>query len=322
MRVRWLVAMEVLVLSGTHLAAQTQSDLNARAAKLFAVQWSSMQYDKSVVVENPAISRGRPHSSESLTLSCRVEIHDPNLVLGTSRDGVVTQVIGGDGQQVAVTQPAQQGSQMYEHPRYERRFRQPSTPAVPWWQAAIGWVLRRPAPVPGPPQFVTELRPSEMTLRFDTGLLGQAGGGLKSVKGHFHALIAASIEHIDVPFEPNSTWVRLTPEVEIRVAEAVTTGNSYHFRIEARPQQTHGALSLRIGEPLPARMVIARQFLGDGGAMDPQMGGGMFMGGLVAGQGGGGGHGPIKTIRFIIAVDPAEYQIPFEFQNIKLPNPK
>jgi len=44
---------------------------------------------------------------------------------------------------------------------------------------------------------------------------------------------------------------------------------------------------------------------------------------MIAGRGsGGGGNSRIKAIRFVIAVDPTERKIPFEFSHVPLPNPE
>lgn len=40
----------------------------------------------------------------------------------------------------------------------------------------------------------------------------------------------------------------------------------------------------------------------------------------IGGSGSGsGGNGPVKTIRFVIAVNPTDYEVPFDLEHIPLP---
>jgi hypothetical protein len=185
----------------------------------------------------------------------------------------------------------------------------------------IGFTARRAPQMPGPPQFVTELQPCRITMRLDKDLLGQARRELRSVKGYFHALIAESLENIDVPFEPNDAWVRLTPDVEIQVREAVCTPGSYRFSIETRPQGGGGMRPLMVGEPLPGRIVVARQLLGPDGKPDSRPGPSFLPAPIGGRSSGSGGNFQIKTIRFVVAVNPTEHKIPFELAHVPLPNP-
>jgi len=183
-------------------------------------------------------------------------------------------------------------------------------------------ILGRRPHLAGSPQRVQELQPNRVTMSLDMGLLGAAGGDLRSIKGYFHALIAEAIEHVDVPFEPNNAWVRLTPDVEIRVKEAVSTGDSYHFEIDMRPQNANPMQLLMSGRPLPARMVVARRLIGADGKPSYHSLGAPGLIAPVAGRGSGSGNlGAIKAIRFVIAVNPTDRKVPFEVRNIPLPNP-
>ena len=327
----WIVLVEVLVLSGSLLAGEAGSGMDSKIAKNFKVRWSSIRYDKAVMVENPEIAKTAEQKSETLTLSCHVEISDPNLILGVGQGGVVTQLTDGGGRDVAVNatpaarstvnaMPGAQSRQMYESLRYHQKFGAP--PAVPKWREIIRTILHRPSGPSGPPQMVRELQPSQITMRLDMGLLDQAGGELRSVKGYFYALVAGSIEHVEVPFEPNNTWVRLTPDTEIQVAEATRGGSSFQYRIDVRPQGGRMMRPLSIGDFLPARMVVAQQFIGEDGKPLGFPGG---MGSVMPRVGGrgshSGGNSRVKTIRFVIVVDPKEYKIPFEVKRIPLPKP-
>jgi hypothetical protein len=329
MRVRWISVVQALVLSGCLWAAEADSAQDARTARHFKVQWWSVQYDKSVVAENPALSQTRQtrRTSETVTLSCQVEIRDPNLVLGVGREGVITEMTDGAGRQVTVPAPVAQFHQMYGELHYVSRMR---APKMSRWQTIMGYIRRhvpiglaaRRAPqTVGPPQFVTELQPSRIMMRLDKDLLGQPRRELRSVQGYFHALVAESLENIDVPFEPNDTWVRLTPDVEVQVKEAACTPGSYQFWIETRPQGGRGMRPLSVGEPLPGRIVVARQLLGPDGKPDSHPSP-PFLPAPVGGRASGSGRNfQIKAIRFVVAVNPTEHKIPFELAHVPLPNP-
>lgn len=320
----WMVLVEVLVLSGSLLAGEAGSELDSKIAKNFKARWSSIRYDKAVVVENPEIAKPAGQKSETLTLCCHVEIKDPNLILGTSRQGFITRVKDGNGRDIAVSpSPSGPSREMYEGLRYQPRFQQPAP--LPQWRTLIRTILHRPPPAPGPPQMIRELQPSQITMRLDMGLLDQAGGELQSVEGYFHAVVPGSIEHVEVPFEPNNTWVRLTPDTEIRVAEATNAGTSFEYLIEVRPPGPRSMHPLMVGEPLPTRMVMAQQFLGEDGKPVDRAGMSIGMGSLMPRVGGRGHHGGtrgrVKTIRFVIVVEAKEHRIPFEVRHIPLPKP-
>ena len=324
MRARWAAIVGVLVCTGTVSATSGGSELDANAAKFFKVRWSSVRYDKSVDVRNPDVAKSatKQSTTENLTLSLEVAIRDPNLVLGTAREGMVTEVTDKRGRRLAIpvvpSSPFHPG--MYEAPRYIPTFRQPS---VPKWRKLVRRLLGRP-PIPsGPPQMVQELQPNTLTVRLDMGLLEQAGGTFQSVKGCFHALIAQSIEQVDVPFEPNNTWLRLTPDVEIRVKEAIATTNSYQLEIEMRPQLWNLTQQMLRGQSLPSRIVVSRDLVGEDGKSQREFHGGSPLMMPLAGHSSGSTHnlGKIKAIRFFIAVDPVDRTIPFELRNVPLPHP-
>jgi hypothetical protein len=271
-----------------------------------------------VQVHNPAVSSTKLEASESLSLSCEIVIRDPNLVLGTSREGVITQLTGSNGREIALS-PAPSRSrpgQNYEGLQYQERFTQPQ--AVPRWRAWLRSTLRLPRDTSFRPQLVTELRPSPMGLSLDMALLRQAGGELRSVKGYFHALLAESIENVDVPFEPNDTWVRLTPDLEIPVREASSTGSSFRFHIETRPPGGSYGRPLSVGDPLPSRSSWAGSCSARTASQRSRR---ILAPACPVGGMGGRPQCQIETIRFLVAIRPTDCRIPFEFQHIPLPDP-
>ena len=317
--VRRVITVGILVLFAGLSVAWAGSGRDAKAADYFTVKWSQIAYTKTDTILND--SAARQGTSESLVLSCAITIRDPNLVLGTLQQGVVTQLTGRQGQDLSVDSPPQQPMFPYERPRYQQRYTQP--PKEPRWRTALRSVLRlAPTRIPAP-RLVWELQPSQISLQVDTKALDQAGGQLRQVKGYFHALVAESIQNVDVPFEPNDRCVRLTPNLEVRLSQASCTASSYQYRIETRPQDEYSP-PLRLSGPLPERLVVARQLIGSDGRprrdfpYGQQLWLPMHIGGAASG---GWTDCEIKAIRFVIAVNPAHCRIPFEVQRVPLPDP-
>jgi hypothetical protein len=320
MRIGWMVAVQVCALCGGAFASESEPGLDTKIAKNFKVRWSSVYYNKYVSVGNPEIAQRSDHR-ETLTLSCQAEVLDPSLILGTGRTGIITQMTDSGERDVAVNSPSTSPRDTYDALRYDQDVQRPGP--TPRWRTIIDTILQRPPRRPGPPQMVTVLRPCEITTELDMGLLAQAGGELRTVKGYFHAIVPGSIEKVDVPFEPNNIWVRLTPDVEIQVQEAVCGNNFYRYQINARPQGGSGMRPLMVGQGIPARFVAAQQFIGEDGKPMRHQTGSVWLPAHVGGGGSGGGSsiGRIKAIRYIIAVDAKECRVPFEVQRVTLPKP-
>jgi hypothetical protein len=124
-----------------------------------------------------------------------------------------------------------------------------------------------------------------------------------------------------LPFSARSAII--SPSHRLRqYSGSSSTASSFHFNIETRPSEGPGLFSRAIGDPLPERLVTARQLLGEDGAPTPHLGGRGSLPSPIGGQGSGGGSNcRIKAIRFVIAVHPAQRRIPFEVQHVPLPDP-
>jgi hypothetical protein len=338
-----IICVIIAIFTGL-LIASTDANVDKRMMKHFEVNWESMRYNKSVTQYNPEVSSNQQPSgsNESLTLTCEIEIKDPNRVLGVLRQGVITEITDSKKQNIEIDQesfddtqdgelvePLSQVSHMpYEGLHYQRRYTQP--PVIPRWRALLRKFLRIPQ-TPFRPELITELQPTQVQFDLDLGLLEQTGGEIKSVKGYFYALVAESTEYVDVPFEPNDRWVSLTDEVAIQVKEANCTisGSSvrYNFNIEESQQRGRSTGPLRVGDYLPEKIVMDRQLIAeDDKQINRSMGFGFlpaYVGGSTSGSSSGpGGISPVKKIRFVIAVKPKHCKIPFDLKNIPLPNPE
>lgn len=321
MRIRAKIILQLVFAGLAVVAGHTRAEVDRKIAACFATRWSSARYNKSVELRNTEGSAAKEQVSESLSISCQVEIRNPERIIGICPAGTVTEMIDANGRDVsaAVLSP-QQRDWHYEGLRYQNRFTQPRQ--VPGWQKALRSFLRIPANKNFKPELVADLQPSNMELRLDTGLLAGAPAEIRRIKGYFHAVTAAKFENVDVPFEPNEAWVRLTDDLEIQVREARNVGSSFHYRIEAREDSRRSMRGLTANDPLPSRIVTARQFIGIDGKPTRQFPGMRSLPVHVGGSGSGSGSdAQIKTIRFVIAVNPTHHEIPFKLEHIPLPDP-
>ncbi|OHB79078.1 MAG: hypothetical protein A2Z25_22745 [Planctomycetes bacterium RBG_16_55_9] len=323
MPLRWSVIIRAVVLLLVSSSAWAEAKVDAKVAKHFKVSWSSVQYSKTLNIQRA--SPEKQETTQRLSISCEIDILDPDLVLGTSHEGAATQLTDPNGRNsdILPTGSAGRGSigMPYGGLRYHRRFAPPSQPSR--WLSLVKSVLGLRQRGPVRPELVDELQPSQMQVTLDAGLCEKAGGEIRKLKGHFYALVAEKLEYIDVPFEPNSNWVRLTDDLEIQVREAQSTGSSYLFEIDTRPKGGGSMRPLSPQDPLSNRIFIERRLIGADGKPVRGFTGFRSFPGRAGGRIGGSVSNlePIKKIRFVIAVNPAHYKIPFELEHIPLPKP-
>jgi hypothetical protein len=301
--------------------------VDKKATDLFEVNWESVRYNKSVSRNNLKISSDQQDSrvSENLSLLCQVEIKDPNLVLGICTEGIITEMTDNQGQKVDPGQKLPQLKHMsYEGPRYRQRYTQ--RPKLSRWRTVINSIFRIQQ-TPFRPQLYNELQPSRLNMQLDIGLLDPPEGEIKSLKGYFYAMTAESLEYVDVPFEPNNTWVRLTDDLDIQVSEAQCTVSPsrvrYNYSIEERRAGGNRRNRLTAADYLPEKIVTSRQFIGIDGKPTRSFSGLNSLPAHVTGRGSGSGnYARIEKIRFVIAVKPSHHKIPFELKKIPLPDPE
>jgi hypothetical protein len=258
---------------------------NRKIAESLNISWSSIEYEKTLY--NPALTsnkQGRPKSIR-LFISCDVEMPDSGLILTTCPDAIIEQITDSRGSYIAVL-PSQATYKYIHQPRSIRGF-------MPEGQT-------------NGPEY------SHLWVKLDDGLPEHISGKIR-LKGHFYALIAESLEYVELPFEPNDQWVRLTPEVEVRVRQARNETSQYLFDIEQHPETVTDFFDVQIGDYLPGRLIVDRQFIGKTSAAGA---GGGHSTGRIGGE--GSGIGRAEKIRFTIAVNPTHQKIPFELEQIPL----
>ena len=100
----------------------------------------------------------------------------------------------------------------------------------------------------------------------------------------------------------------------------------YNYNIEENRAGQERSIRLTVEDYLPERIILKRQFVKkDGKTINTYSGSQLPV--YVGGNGSGSysdssGVSPIEKIRFVIAVNPSHYKIPFEFKNIPLPDPE
>ena len=318
-----LIAATALFVGSSPARAESKSIPETKVADKFKVSWSSITYDKRVSLRNPAVSGDREQQvSETLLLSFEVESLDPNLVLGICPEHAIEEVTDGEGANIEFYPVSSRSSSMdYEALHYRRRYVRPPKP--PWWKTAIRSVLRLPPKAKIQGRFVDVLEPSRMQISLDVGVSKQGDGEIARVRGHFYALVAESLEHVEVPFKPSDDWVRLSPDMEIRLSWPQSTERGFRFSIKKRPEDGASNRTFTVQDYLPGRVVVARELIGEDGKPIYHPSGIKRLPAEIIGYGSGGGSSCplIRSIRFVIAVNPTHHEIPFVLEHIPLPKP-
>jgi hypothetical protein len=320
----WIVLIAVIVLFVGSSPAKAESEPipETKVADKFKVSWSSITYDKRVSLRNAAASGDQEQQvSETLSLSYEVQSLAPNLVLGICIEPMIEEVTDGAGANIEFVPVSSKSNDMnYEALHYRRKYVRPPKPA--WWKTAIRSVLRLPQKANAQGQWVNELEPHRMQKGLDVGLSRRGGGEIGRVKGHFYALVAESFEYVELPFKQSDDWMRLTPDMEIRLHDAQCTERKFRFSTNRRPAGSVSMRTLSVHDYLPSRIVAARILIGeDGKPISHQFGIQRLPANLLEGTNGSGSDCLIKSIRFVIAVNPKHHKIPFVFEHIPLPRP-
>lgn len=300
----WITVSTAQVMSQTQSSDRTAirtdpeaSRIGTKVADDLTVRWSSVTYRK--MLHNPAVQPEYRNSRgpESLSVSCEIKMADPRLLLGIAPEPTIEKITDGQGNDVEIHQ---------ETPRSKRQYQQ--------GVFFIRWLSEINLSHPERTRIPSERYPPKVEL--NAGLREQVGGEIGLLRGHYEALMAESIEYIDLPFRPDDNWIRLTEDVEIRVVQARNVPDVYHYEIEQRPTIVLAANRVHLGEPLPHRLVVGRQMIGRNDSMIAAGGSGP---GIIGGR--GNGIGRAEGIRYVIAVNPTPVKIPFELRDIPVSAP-
>ncbi|UCD49226.1 MAG: hypothetical protein JSW27_17045 [Phycisphaerales bacterium] len=152
-------------------------------------------------------------------------------------------------------------------------------------------------------------------------------------------IIGETFMTVDIPFEPNETWIEVVPGLEVLVEEATVTEGRYAYRIKAIYEPnlvSYGATGhwhFRGDERLPDSLMLEMDMLNADGesVFDLSSGGGYssgssahgIEGGLMEANSHGTGRcdacGDVTTIRYTFAVNPYELVAPFVLEDIPVP---
>ena len=288
-----IIFVPVLCLSITFLSVQalTQaaeiSEFNRKIAESPNIRWRSIEYEKKLY--NPAQTsnkQGRP-KVENLSISFDVETFNSGVILSTCPDAVIEQITDSQGNNIESVPFSPRSSFMYVHiPRPDGYFVQAGKPVRPELIA--------------------------LHVSFEDGLSEQIKDQIE-LKGYFYALTAESLEYVEMPFKQNNEWVHLTPGVEVRIRKARNESYQYQFDIEQRPENVTDISRVQIGDYLPSRLVVDREFIVKTSSAGAD---GWHSTGKIGGE--GDGIGRAEKIRYTIAVNPTHQTIPFEVKRIPL----
>lgn len=289
---------------------------------LVETNWINIKYTKDVSISNPELPiKNQTHTvKEGLYLSCDIKVKDPNKIIGTCESGIVTELTDKHDRKIDLTQkPPKIFTMTYQAPDYQLKYIQP--PKLPQWQKRLFFFMGLSQKTPQQ-KHVFEIKTNRMYLDLSTRVIEKSGGQIKNLKGYFHVLSARQLEYIEVSFEPNSNWVYLTPDMQIRVCDVKSTqsisGVSYNYKIEQRWRiGKRLPFNIRVGDKLPARIVIGYQLIDKNGkttyfSMRNNEKRDVISLSNIA---------PIQKIRFVVGVNVTHRRIPFEFKNIPIPVP-
>jgi len=184
----------------------------SKVAESLDVRWRYIEYRK--MLYNPAATsntQGQP-KADSLSISCEVDMPEPELVLGTCNDSVIGQITDSQGGDVEIGNVPSRSIFVYTNrPRFRVSRAYVGLDGGPfvYTNRPRFRVSRAYVGLDGGPE------PTRLRVRLDGGL-GKRISGEFGLKGHFYALIAESLEYVELPFEPNDNWVSITSNVEIR----------------------------------------------------------------------------------------------------------
>ena len=276
------------------LGNRENSPVSVKITEDLTISWSAVTYRKTL--HNPAFLPGYRNTTESeeLSISCEIDMSDPRLLLGIAYDPIIEEITDSQGNDMQINQQPQ--------PNSKRKYMQDVF--FDKWLRGINLGRSKKEMIPDkrlPPR-----------LELPGGLREQIEGQIGLLRGRYEALMAESIQYINIPFRSDDKWIRLTDDVEIKIVKARNVNNMYYYEILQRPESVLTAEMVHVGEPLPSKLVVGRQTIMHNswrvsaeGRSGPS---------VISGK--GNGIGRAEGIRYVIAVNTDHATIPFELQEI------
>lgn len=292
------------VLAGA-LPAQETPD----AAEAFAPYWRSVTLQSQLY--NPVEEPNRdPNAETTLQISGGVRILDDTALVGIDRRANAIVAFDQDGVEIYASAAEPPISRSYETIAEATRF-----------------------------GLLTE-RGNEISFGVSIPLDPESGypSALSRVEWSMNVMMADELMTVDVPFEPNETWVELVPGLEILVDDAVAEEGRYSYHLQAiydpnlASFSTSGRMHFWRDEVPPAVMMTAIDILNAEGepVHGPGTSGGFSAGaserpldGLRAVTATGSGRcstcGDATTFRFTFALAPYEEEARLALEDIPVP---
>ena len=303
----------VLCLCALSAAAWAQEDVNEPwdPAEHFVPYWESVELEARLY--NPARKpEADPNTQRRLSIQGAVEILDYDHLIGVNDRVQDLVVLDQDGAEIYSTVGDLPGSRWYRSVEDVRRL-------AGFFQRADEFRFGASIPMDPNRGYPTSLS----RIEWSTG-----------------ALIAETFAVVDVPFEPNETWIELVPGLEILVEEASVEEGKYAYKIQAIYDRD--LISYSVGptwhfwreEVPPATLLLKMDMLNAAGqsVRDLSSSGGFGSGTSAHGTGDGlmeatsTGHGScsacgnVTTIRYTFALEPYEQAARFVLEDIPVPS--
>ncbi len=302
------------------LTARSDSEVQKNVEGNFEVGLYSISYSETASPQNDGL-RGDQQQNipKTLLISCQVEVLDPKFVLGMSPSPVIEESVDDEGRDIEVLPLPGSSHRLYSPPRFHPLMVVPPQPGK--WTNAFRSVLRLSVKRGSTRHRISKLQPSMMHIGLSVGMNGRPERRIRRIKGYFHVLVAESFEYVDVRFQKSDTWVRLTPDVEVQVRDASCSDLLYRLSTEAGWRGGARMRPLSPDTQIADRLVVGRQLVGSGNRPAHRHSGGYCLPYHVGGRLSGGSTRQITKIRYLIAVNPRHYEIPFVLENISVPKP-
>ena len=303
----------VLCLGVLSAAVRAQEDVNEpwNPAEHFRPFWESVELEARLYnpVEKPDQD---PNTQRRLVIQGAVEMIDYDLLIGVDERMQNVVVLDQDGVELYNTVGIDIGGRMYSSTEDVKRlvgFKQ--------WADEFSFSASIPMdPARGYPTSLSRMEWSAGTL------------------------VADVFEVVDVPFEPNDTWIELVPGLEILVEEASVQEARYAYKIQAIYDpalisfDTMGNWHFWRDEVPPATMLVKMDLLNaagkpvytqgtSGGFSSSATGHGTddgLMEATTTGSGSCSVCGDATTIRYIFAVEPYELEAQFVLEDVPVPS--
>jgi hypothetical protein len=145
-----------------------------------------------------------------------------------------------------------------------------------------------------------------------------------------YALLFQKKQSIDLPFQVTGQSVQILPGVKVLIEEATSQGEDYRYQLKTEFEGTVNPFAMMVsmheGSILPGYLISEIQLLdAQGSPVNASSGSfGSSMSGstgkaTLTGHGTCSACGGVKTIRFVVVVNPYEVKIPFVLTDIPVP---